>query len=68
MMEIRRKEGLVAKKVLSVILIIVGLFFTLIPHSVHLLFGLNVPHMYHVIFGLIAGGIGAYLMFGKKSK
>lgn len=56
-----------AKKVLSVVLIILGVFFALLPHSVHTSLGLNFPHVYHVGFGVVAGAIGAYLMFGKKN-
>ncbi|MFY9484597.1 MAG: hypothetical protein WAP74_03170 [Patescibacteria group bacterium] len=55
-----------AKKVLSVVLIILGVFFALLPHSVHTSLGLNFPHVYHVSFGVVAGVIGVYLMMGKK--
>ncbi len=55
------------KKALSVILIILGIFFALLPHSVHTSLGLNFPHVYHVSFGVVAGVIGVYLMMGKKN-
>jgi len=54
------------KKVFSIVLIILGVFFALFPHSVHESLGLTFPHVYHVGIGVVAGAIGAYLMFGKK--
>lgn len=56
------------KKTLSIILIVIGVFFALLPHTVHVALGFNLPHIYHVGFGLVAGAIGAYLMFRKKKQ
>ncbi len=54
------------KKVIAVILILAGLFFTLAPHSVHVSLGFFLPHMYHVIGGIITLVIGACMLMKKQ--
>ena len=55
------------KKVLSIILIVVGGFFVVLPHSVHTSLGLSlVSHTVHVIFGLVCFVVG--VIVGKHVK
>jgi len=55
-----------SKNIIGYIVGIVGLFFAVLPHSVHLSLGLTFDHIYHVILGIILLAIAAWLLFGKK--
>jgi hypothetical protein len=54
--------------VLIVISIVIGAFYTLAPHSVHMkyspdwIIGFNFPHSYHVLYGIVAFGYALFLV------
>ncbi len=51
------------KKVIGVVLLLVGAFFAFLPHSVHVSVGASyVEHMYHVAGGIVALIVGAVLL------
>ena len=55
------------KKIISWLLILVGAFFALAPHSVHLSLGLNAAHVYHVSFGAISLIVGGWMLMKRKN-
>ena len=62
----RMKEG---KLILGIILLIIGAFYALIPHSVHIASGIGfgLSHLYHVIIGIVLLVIGLLvLLMGRK--
>lgn len=56
-----------AKKVVSWVLVVLGVFFTFFPHSVHVSLGLTYPHVYHVVFGIILLVAGGWMLWKKKA-
>lgn len=57
-------------KVVSVILILLGLFYVLVPHDIHVAtIGLGLEHTMHQVLGVILLVIGIVLWWkGKKAK
>ena len=55
------------KKIIAVLLLLVGAFGVLAPHSVHLSLGLNAPHVYHVSIGAVLLIIGGFMLMKKKN-
>lgn len=57
------------KLILGIVLLIIGGFYALLPHTVHLSTGLDfgLSHLYHVIIGIVLLVIGiVVLIMGKK--
>ncbi len=59
-----------AKKIIGVILGIIGLFYLVLPHSVHIASGLalGLSHGIHVLLGIVLIIIAALLIWKKKGK
>ena len=58
------------KMIIVVLLILIGITFSLLPHEIHewLTFGLNIEHYVHDIIGLVIALIGLVLFYsGLKS-
>lgn len=55
------------KKIVSWVLVVLGVFFALFPHSVHVSIGLTYAHLYHVIIGVILIAAGGWMLWGKKA-
>ncbi len=56
------------KHIISIIILIVGLFYTVAPHSVHVSTGLGLgwEHSYHLVMGVILLLIGLIALFKLK--
>lgn len=49
------------KKAISVVLLLVGAFFTFMPHTVHESFGFHSTHPVHVTSGIVLLIVGVWL-------
>lgn len=59
------------KMIISVILALVGLYYVLAPHDLHVSsgFGFGLDHMYHIVLGIVLIAVaGAMYMMPKKKK
>lgn len=56
------------EKVVGVVLVLLGLFYALAPHSVHVSsgLGLGLDHIIHVVLGLVLLVVGAYVGWFMK--
>lgn len=58
------------KKILSIVLILVGLFYAIVPHNTHVSSGLGfgADHTVHIALGVILLIVGVVVLWkGKKS-
>ena len=61
-----------AKKIVGIIVILIGLFYLAAPHSIHVSsrVGFGLEHMYHMVIGVVLIIIGLVIIFlgrGKKA-
>lgn len=56
------------KYVIGAILILLGVFYILLPHSVHVAsgIGLGLPHSGHILLGIVLAVLGVALFVWKK--
>ena len=66
------KKGNLARLIVGLILLLLGLFYALLPHNIHMsygldwIIGLNFSHTIHVILGLILLVAGIIALKKKK--
>ena len=58
----------IIKLIIAIILILVGAFYALLPHSIHISsgFGFELSHNYHIMIGVVLLIIGIVLTLIKK--
>jgi len=61
-------KGNTVIKAIAVVVLIIGLYYALVPHTIHVRYELDfgLPHSYHVIGGIILSIIAIVILMMKK--